>query len=124
VLSDDARVLALNATFRHKPSATNVLSFPADPGATEPGAPAYLGDVIIARETVEQEARAADIPLQHHLQHLAIHGVLHLLGYDHHTDPTADTMESIETQVLATLGVADPYASDTAISPGLTLPLN
>ena len=124
VLSDDARVSALNATFRRQPVPTNVLSFPAAPGASEPGEPAYLGDVIIARETVEREAEAAGICLAHHLQHLTIHGVLHLLGYDHDTDARAEIMEALETQVLASLGVADPYASETAISPGQTLPLN
>ena len=111
LLSDDARVAVLNGSFRDKPAPTNVLSFPADPAATEPGAPRYLGDIIIARETVEREAQEQSIPVAHHVQHLAIHGLLHLLGYDHQTDTEAERMEAIETRVLASLGIADPYAA-------------
>lgn len=114
VLSDDARVAALNGNFRQKPVPTNVLSFPADPAATEPGSAPYLGDIIVAREIVEREARAQSISVAHHVQHLTIHGLLHLLGYDHQTDADAELMETIETRVLATLGVADPYAPSPA----------
>lgn len=116
-LSDDMRVAELNGTFRHKPGPTNVLSFPAGARAMPPGEPRYLGDVIIARETVLREAEDLGIPPVHHLQHLAIHGVLHLLGYDHITGADAATMEALEIPVLATLGVADPY-----VSPPLTAP--
>ena len=121
VLSDDARIQILNRDFRHQDAATNVLSFPAAPGATEPGTPRYLGDVIIARQTVEREAHAHHIPLVHHTQHLAIHGLLHLLGYDHATDAGAAIMEAIETQVLAMLGVADPYAAHDDIKTAMKL---
>jgi probable rRNA maturation factor len=110
LFGDDAQVAALNGTFRGKPQPTNVLSFPAPAEATEPGAPRYLGDVIIARETVLGEADAQQIPVLNHVQHLTIHGVLHLLGYDHQTDDEAAVMEALETRILADLGVADPYA--------------
>ena len=115
-LSSDAEVARLNATYRNKPNPTNVLSFPAsplppgrrpDPDRDEPRA---LGDIILARETLLTEAASLGIPPVHHLQHLVIHGLLHLLGYDHETEPGTQAMESIETAVLATLGIPDPYA--------------
>jgi probable rRNA maturation factor len=114
LLDNDAHVAALNMDFRGKPQATNVLSFPSGAlsgtGAAVPGDPTYAGDVIIARETVEREASEMGIPVIHHLQHLVIHGLLHLVGYDHLTDRDAAVMEALETRILATLGVADPYA--------------
>ena len=110
-LSSDAVVRRLNATYRGKDTATNVLSFPA-PDAISPGAnaPRALGDVVLAVETVLAEAAASGVPPAHHFQHLLIHGVLHLIGYDHLTDAEAETMETLETTLLARLGVADPYA--------------
>ena len=111
MLSDDARVMALNTNFRNKPTPTNVLSFPAAAGANEPGESVYLGDIIIARETVEREAEESGIPVPHHVQHLTIHGVLHLLGFDHQTDAEAERMEDMETRALRSIGVADPYAA-------------
>jgi probable rRNA maturation factor len=110
LLDNDAHVAALNKDFRGKPQPTNVLSFPSAGGAAPPEAPSYAGDVIIARETVEREAQEMGIPVIHHLQHLVIHGLLHLVGYDHTNDSDAAHMEALETHVLATLGVADPYA--------------
>jgi probable rRNA maturation factor len=110
LLSDDAHVMRLNADFRGKPVPTNVLSFPSPPQAFAAGTTRYLGDVIIARETVQREAKDLAISVAHHLQHLTIHGLLHLLGYDHQTDADAAVMETLETRVLASLGVADPYA--------------
>jgi probable rRNA maturation factor len=108
-LSGDAEVAALNGQYRGKASATNVLSFPALP--TSPGdGRRQLGDIIIARETVLAEAAAEGIAPVHHLQHLAVHGVLHLLGYDHIDDSEAAVMEAFETRILAGLGVPDPYA--------------
>jgi probable rRNA maturation factor len=110
LLDNDAHVAALNKDFRGKPQATNVLSFPSGETAVPRGAPGYAGDIIIARETVEREAQEMGIPVVHHLQHLVIHGLLHLVGYDHINDGDAAEMEALETRILATLGVADPYA--------------
>ncbi len=110
LLADDAHVAALNRDFRGKPQPTNVLSFPSAVSGAPSGTPAYAGDVIIARETVEREAEAMGIPVLHHLQHLVIHGLLHLIGYDHIDDADAGRMEALETSILATLDVADPYA--------------
>lgn len=105
LLADDAALLELNARFRSKPAATNVLAFPA---AANPEG--HLGDIAIAFETCQREAYAQAKPLRHHLQHLTVHGVLHLLGYDHIGDDEAEVMEGLERTVLAGLGVPDPYA--------------
>lgn len=116
-LSSDAVVRRLNATYRGKDAPTNVLSFPAPDAAqavAEAGDPRALGDVILAVETVLAEAASAGIPPAHHLQHLLIHGVLHLAGYDHLTDTEAEAMESLETTLLARLGIADPYGDREA----------
>lgn len=112
VLADDATVRRLNATYRAKDKPTNVLSFPFEPppGMPESEADLYLGDIILAAETLLAEAADLGIPPAHHLQHLVVHGLLHLLGFDHIEDAEAEEMEAIETQVLAGLGIADPYA--------------
>jgi probable rRNA maturation factor len=124
VLADDAAVAALNIKFRQKAGATNVLSFPAGAGVAEPGAAAYLGDVILARQTVVREAEEMSVPFRHHLQHLALHGVLHLVGFDHVGSAAAEAMEALEVRLLARLGVADPYApEDDACPMGAKLPL-
>lgn len=107
-LSDDAAVRVLNATYRGLDKPTNVLSFPS-PEPPSPDSPAFLGDVVIALETVRREAGEKDVPFEHHLQHLTVHGLLHLLGYDHETDDDAQVMERLETEILAVLGIADPY---------------
>ncbi|MBS0238816.1 MAG: rRNA maturation RNase YbeY [Proteobacteria bacterium] len=104
-LSSDTNVAALNERFRGKSKPTNVLSFPAGSGA--PGG--QLGDIIMALETLEREAAEQGVPFEHHLQHLVVHGVLHLLGYDHETADDAERMEAIEIEVLSKLGVANPY---------------
>ncbi len=107
-LSSDAQVQTLNAGFRGKDKPTNVLSFPA-PASPVALTTKHLGDIVIARETVEREAIERGIPFADHLRHLTVHGLLHLLGYDHETDEDAVVMEGLETDILARLGVADPY---------------
>jgi probable rRNA maturation factor len=112
VLGSDALVRRLNHTYRNKDTATNVLSFPFQqrPGVgLQEGT--YLGDVVLAAETMRREAHERGIELRHHLQHLVVHGLLHLLGYDHHADAEAEEMERLETDILARIGVADPYAA-------------
>lgn len=114
---DDARIAALNAAFRGKPAATNVLSWPsAERGASVAGArPAppvgdtELGDIALAYETCQREAAEQGKPASQHNLHLIVHGVLHLLGYDHERAADGDLMESQETAILAKLGVPDPY---------------
>ncbi len=111
-LSSNAAVRELNAAYRGKDAPTNVLSFPAPalpPGITAEG-PRELGDVVLALETLVDEAKAAGVPPTHHFQHLLVHGVLHLMGYDHETDAEAERMEALETALLARLGIPDPYA--------------
>ena len=109
VLTDDAEMRALNRTWRGKDAATNVLSFPA---GGEIRAPGHLGDIVLAYETTLKEARAQHIALPDHVSHLAVHGVLHLLGFDHMDDAEAERMEALERTVLASLGIADPYAEE------------
>ncbi len=111
-LSNDATVHALNRSHRGKDRPTNVLSFPAPEGTLgDDGNTTFLGDVIIAAETLAAEARSLGIPTEHHLQHLVVHGLLHLLGFDHETgEQEAAAMEGLETRILASLGVSDPYA--------------
>ncbi|WP_102959588.1 rRNA maturation RNase YbeY [Mangrovicella endophytica] len=109
-LTGDAAVQALNAEWRNKDRPTNVLSFPIrqlQPGE-RPGP--LLGDLVLARETVEREAAAEDKRFADHAGHLLVHGMLHLLGHDHIDDETADAMEALEIEALADLGIADPYA--------------
>jgi probable rRNA maturation factor len=109
LLCDDAVIAALNARWRGRDEPTNVLSFPALP-AGDPAAPAHLGDIAIACETVIREAQEQGRPVSRHLAHLAVHGFLHLLGYDHGTDDEAERMEQLERDILASLGIPDPYA--------------
>jgi probable rRNA maturation factor len=114
-LSSDANVRVLNATYRGMDKPTNVLSFPAQAGmASEPGAPAFLGDIVLAAETVLAEAENLGIPPAHHFQHLVVHGLLHLLGFDHEADAEAERMERLERMILARLGIPDPYADGAA----------
>ena len=108
VLSNDARVRFLNRVWRRQDKPTNVLSFPAAEAAPA-GAPLLLGDVVLARETIRREARAQGKPTDAHLQHLVVHGVLHLLGHDHVRAADAAAMERLEVAVLARLGVPNPY---------------
>lgn len=116
LLADDATIRDLNRDWREKDSATNVLSFatwwddecPAPP----PGAPVHLGDIAVARETVFAEAARDGTPVTDHFAHLVLHGILHLLGYDHGEADEALAMERLETQLLAGLGIADPHAAE------------
>jgi probable rRNA maturation factor len=104
---DEAEMTALNQRYRGKSGVTNVLSFPYEP---LPGAPAgLLGDIVVCAPVVAEEAVRQGKPLDAHWAHLVIHGVLHLQGYDHHHDPDAYRMETLETQLLAGLGFDDPY---------------
>jgi probable rRNA maturation factor len=119
---DDARIAVLNADFRGKPQPTNVLSWPSEergaefvgeaPDLPKPGAPddpESLGDIAIAWETCAREAEGQGKPMEDHVTHLIVHGVLHLMGYDHVEDEDAALMEGLEVRILASLGVSDPY---------------
>ena len=110
VLTDDTEQRELNSRWRGIDKSTNVLSFPQ----IEPFGPVagLVGDIILARETLEREAAEMDIPFEAHFTHLVVHGFLHLLGYDHIEDEDAEEMEGLETEILASLGIADPYADD------------
>ena len=120
---DDAHIATLNADFRGKPTPTNVLSWPSEeraaeyagevPELPEPGPsddPESLGDIAIAWETCAAEAEAAGKPMADHVTHLVIHGLLHLLGYDHVDDIDATLMESTEARILETMGLSNPYS--------------
>jgi len=118
VLTDDTEMRALNRTWRGKDVSTNVLSFPA--GDITAGG--FLGDVVLAYETTREEAREQSIALRDHVAHLVVHGVLHLLGFDHVDDETAERMEDVERAALGTLGIADPYAGERDARPAEVSP--
>lgn len=109
VFTDDANIRTINAKWRYIDKATNVLSFPAFPiqPGQRPGP--ILGDIVIARETVQREAQEENKSFDDHLSHLIVHGLLHLTGYDHQNDEEAEQMESLERKILASLGISDPY---------------
>lgn len=115
---DDARIAELNESFRGKAKPTNVLSWPSEDlspdeagGAPLPPEMEELGDIALAYETCVSEADAAGKPLNDHVTHLIIHGVLHLMGYDHETEEDAVLMEGLEVRILASLGLPDPYGA-------------
>jgi probable rRNA maturation factor len=113
MLTDDAGIRTLNSNWRGVDKPTNVLSFPAlqPTGRNGPDdAPRMLGDIAIAYQTTRKEADDEQKPFDHHLSHLAVHGFLHLIGYDHEKDDDAETMETLEAEILAQLGIPDPYA--------------
>jgi probable rRNA maturation factor len=113
MLTDDGGIRTLNQNWRGIDKATNVLSFPAlqPTGPVGPDdAPRMLGDIAIAYQTTRREADEEHKPFDHHLSHLAVHGFLHLIGYDHGNDGEAEAMESLEREILAQLGIPDPYA--------------
>jgi probable rRNA maturation factor len=115
LLSDDEKIARLNGQWRGQEKPTNVLSFPAPalygagPNETTP-----LGDIAIAYETLAREAEENGAEVSDHLSHLVVHGFLHLLGYDHHMDDEAERMERLERDILARMGVDDPYAARDA----------
>src|ERR1700761_3915372 len=113
MLTDDDGIRTLNSNWRGIDKPTNVLSFPALPPSGPSGpddAPRMLGDIAIAYQTTRQEADEEQKPFDHHLSHLAVHGFLHLIGYDHEQDQEAEGMESREREILSQLGIPDPYA--------------
>jgi probable rRNA maturation factor len=109
LLTDDASIAQLNAQFRGKPSPTNVLSFPAAPTAHP-----HLGDIALAYGVCAREAGEQGKALSDHLTHLVVHGVLHLIGYDHMAEAEAEAMEQTEREILRRFGIADPYAQRNA----------
>jgi probable rRNA maturation factor len=125
LLGDDRTIRQLNARHRDQDRATNVLAFPLldlDHGRPAAGSaqglpgPVLLGDIALALETVCREAGTAGKPVGHHLCHLVVHGILHLLGFDHQDDAGARTMEGLERAILADLQIPDPYAPDSEVS--------
>ena len=110
VLTDDKRMRTLNRAYRGKDKPTNVLSFAAlDADRPKAGMPWLLGDVVLASGVVAREAKAQRKTIEHHLSHLAVHGVLHLLGYDHERQEDAEAMEALEVAALAGMGIGNPY---------------
>lgn len=115
VFTDDEAIREINAEWRGQDKPTNVLSFPAFP-LTPGGMPGpMLGDIVIARETVEREADDLSKTFEDHLTHLLVHGFLHLFGYDHMNAGEAEIMEGLETRILASLGLSDPYAGQDPV---------
>jgi probable rRNA maturation factor len=112
MLTDDTGIRTLNSNWRGIDKPTNVLSFPAlqpsGPGGPDE-APRMLGDIAIAYETTRRQADDEQKPFDHHLSHLAVHGFLHLIGFDHEKDGDAEAMETLEQEILAQLGIPDPY---------------
>jgi len=106
VLADDAFIRKLNRDFRGKDKATNVLSFPE---SRIPNPESYLGDLVLAHETIEREAHEQGKKVRDHVKHLLVHGTLHLLGHDHEEDKEAAQMEALEVKILKKLGVGNPY---------------
>ncbi len=107
LFADDATLQRLNRDYRGKDRPTNVLSFPA--GEFDVAAQAYLGDIALAFETCREEAAVSGVSINDHATHLLVHGMLHLIGYDHETEGAAHAMEQREAQILKTLGIANPY---------------
>ena len=118
MLTDDDGIRTLNKNWRGIDKPTNVLSFPAlqPTGPRDDDAPRMLGDIAIAYQTTRAEADAERKPFENHLSHLAVHGFLHLVGYDHEKDGDAEIMEELERKILAQLGIPDPYAIEGQVN--------
>jgi probable rRNA maturation factor len=114
LLTGDTHIRALNKEWRGKDKATNVLSFPACPPERLAQSPS-LGDVVMAYDTLVREAADEQKSLQNHFSHLVVHGTLHLLGFDHEQPDEAEIMENLERQILAALGIPDPYSDTVAL---------
>jgi probable rRNA maturation factor len=110
LFTDDLTIRGINNEWRGKDKPTNVLSFPAFPLRPGMAPKPLLGDIVIALETVQREAIEEQKSFENHLTHMIVHGLLHLLGYDHETDDDAEQMEHLERHILETLAIPDPYA--------------
>jgi probable rRNA maturation factor len=109
LLTDDAAIRTLNRSWRQIDKPTNVLSFPAAKDATKHGDGAFVGDLVVAYETLARECADEDRDFLHHLAHLTVHGFLHLIGYDHQTDAQAEEMEGLESRIMQSMNMTDPY---------------
>lgn len=116
VLTSDSMIATLNMQYKEKEGPTNVLSFSSldgeMPAVADDNRDFLLGDIVLALETIEREAKEQDKSFESHLTHLVVHGLLHLLGYDHQSDGEAEEMESLEIKILSTLNIENPYESD------------
>lgn len=115
VFTDDASIREINAEWRSQDKPTNVLSFPAFPLTPGKMPGPMLGDIVVAQETLVREAQALGKPFDEHLSHLLVHGFLHLFGYDHMEENDAERMEGLETRILASLGLSDPYGDSDPV---------
>lgn len=109
LFTDDATIAGINAQWRGKDKPTNVLSFPAPAMPVPAGEPRPLGDIVLAHGVIAQEAAEQGKTLHDHVAHLIVHGILHLLGFDHEIDEDAEAMEQLEASILKDLGISDPY---------------
>lgn len=113
LLTDDSTIAQLNRDWRGMDKPTNVLSFPAS-GHNADGNTLFFGDIVIAFETLKRECDDENRQFLHHLAHLAVHGFLHLVGYDHQTDAQAEEMEGLESKIMTRMDMPDPYLDDHA----------